>query len=216
MIPLEITVSIRGGIQLGPDALAIDGLLAWAVCQRDGIKPALSVEDLVPIEIPVAREPGGRFHLATQAEYVAEAHESSFVNRRFPLEQAQQMGNAKLKRVPLSAGPCKSYRIPVQITHVAGDRLRWWCVGEPQEIFDLLGLVSYLGKKRSTGNGYVRGWLVEPCEPWDEGFPVVRDGKPMRPLPPDWPGLVEPATAVKVLTFPYWNRAAAVMCAVPT
>ena len=51
-------------------------------------------------------------------------------------------------------------------------------------------------------------------EPWD-GFPVVCGGRALRPLPVDWPGLVEPAKAYHTLTYPYWEHSREELCAVP-
>ena len=55
---------------------------------------------------------------------------------------------------------------------------------------------------------------MKECEPWD-GFPVMRDGKPLRPLPPDWPGLVDPEMGYSCVTYPYWLAEAEDVCAVP-
>src|ERR1700755_142975 len=174
-----------------PDGpLAIDGLLAAAVAIRDGLPPA-TPGAIVPIEIPVAREPEGRFHLASFASFSWEIFERRFVNRRFPTTEAQVLAGPKLRRIDISTGPAKSYRIPMEVGHVAGDQLTWWCVGDEDEVRGLLGLITHLGKRRAVGLGRVRAWKVEACsETWD-GFPVVAGGKPLRTLAIDWPRLGE-------------------------
>jgi hypothetical protein len=212
--PLAITARLQGAVALPYGPLALDSLLAAAVARRDGIPPALSPAEVQPIEIPVEREPGGRFHLASFSVSETECIERRWVNRRFPLAEAQAMGDAKLRRILISAGPCKSYRLPLETRHMVDDELRWWCIGEREEIEPLLAITSYIGKKRGVGRGRVVRWTVEPCELWD-GFPVVRDGKPLRPLPPDWPGLDDPAMAYRTLTYPYWIHAEEKLCAVP-
>jgi CRISPR type IV-associated protein Csf3 len=125
-----------------------------------------------------------------------------------------------LRHIRINAGPCKSYRIPLETRHLEEDRLTWWCVGDASAIRDLLGWITYLGKKRSVGLGKVRRWTVEPCvPPWGDGFPVVRDGQPMRSLPPDWPGLADDVErAYRVLGCvdgPYWDKTREEICAVP-
>jgi CRISPR type IV-associated protein Csf3 len=169
---------------------------------------------LLRIEIPVQREPGGRFHLASLGEAEFEMFERRFVNRRFPLPEAQAIGEPKLRRILLSGGPSKNYRIPMETGHLRDDLITWWCVGDREEIGDLLPHVSHLGKRRAVGLGRVREWRVDPCEAWP-GFPVVRDGRALRPLPTDWPGLDQPALAYRTLTYPYWERAREELCAVP-
>ncbi len=216
MTPLVIEARLRAPICLPTGDLAIDALLAWAVVQRDGIAPALDASQVQPIEIPIEREPGGRFHLASFADYVVETHERRWLNRRFPVPEAQLMGGPKVRRIDSRAGACKSYRLPLHCAFLVDDRIRWWCLGEPAEIRELLSLVGYLGKRRAVGLGAVERWLVEPCEPWGDGFPVVRDGMPTRPLPLDWPGLSDEAPrAHSTITFPHWDHSREEQCYTP-
>lgn len=215
MTPLEITAHLRGPIALPHGPMAIDALLAAAVALRDRIPLALNVADIVDIEIPVEREPGKRFYLASFSVGQMEAAERHWVNRRFPIPEAQGMGNTKLRTINITSGPCKSYRLPLEAQHLDDDSLRWWCIGDRDEITGLLGLIRYLGKRRAVGKGRVVQWDVEHCEPWGEGFPVVRNGKPLRPLPPDWHGLVDPPLAYRTLHYPYWLHTREALCAIP-
>ncbi len=212
--PLRVRALLEGAILLPGGTLALDALLAAAVALRDALPPC-SVQGVTPIEVPIQREPGGRFHLASFAEWVPDEYEVRYVNRRFPIPEAQMLGDKKLRRIAINAGAQKSYRIPHEAIHVEGDVLAWWCVGDAEAIRELLALVTHLGKRRAVGSGRVREWLVEPCETWD-GFPVMREGRPLRNLPPDWPGL---ASGVEVaaanLTYPYWERHREEVCAVP-
>lgn len=210
-----IRAHLRGAICLPNGPVALDGLLAWAVCEREGrVRPVLASE-CTPVDIPVALEPGGRFHLASASVCTPELYEQRWINRRFPLAEAQEMGDAKLRRVRLNAGAQKTYRLPLETFHCERDLVTWWCIGDAAAIRGLLELIGYVGKKRSTGLGSVREWEVESCEPWP-GFPVMRDGLPLRPLPVDWPGLLpDPPLAMKCLTYPYWDHTREGLCAVP-
>lgn len=213
MNPLSVTAVLNGPIALPGGPIALDALLAATIAQRDGLPPACTPADVRPIEIPVAREPDGRFHLASFSSCAVEAFENRFVNRRFPLAEAQVFADERLRTFRITAGSTKSYRIPLECRHLRGDELRWWCIGDECEIRALLDLVSHLGKKRSVGLGRVASWLVEPCDPWD-GFPVVRDGRALRTLPPDWPGLVDPPLGYRCLTYPYWLHEKEELCAI--
>lgn len=212
--PLKVTAELAGPIALPDRTLMLDGLVAWSVAQRDQLPPPIDVEHMVPVEIPIDREPDGRFHLCSAAEYEVEAHDSRWINRRFPIPEAQDLGDEKLKRILLSGGPTKSYRLPLETIWLKNDRLWWYCVGDPDELFELLQAVGYLGKKRATGLGRVHRWTVRECDTW-EGFPVTRDGLALRPLPTDWPTLVDPHTAYSTLTYPYWAKHQEQLCAVP-
>lgn len=210
MIPICVTARMRGPMTGAP---MLDGLLAFVVARRAGLVAGFG--PMQTIEIPVAREPGGRFHLCSSAVVEWVAHERRFINRRFPVAEAQLPGMTPMRRVNLSAGPCRSYRLPGDVAFAEDDAVRWYLVGDRDAVEDLLGEVTHLGKRRGAGRGAVARWEVEPCEPWGDGFPIVREGKPMRPLPVDWPGLVEPTTGYNTLSFPYYEHTAEQLCAVP-
>lgn len=214
MTPLLVRATLDGPVSLSRNGLALDALLASQVALRSGLPPPRTFADCQPIDIPIAKEPGGRFHLCSFATPSADARRLVYLSRRAPIEQYQTMGDTKIRRVNISSGANKSYRIPMEIMHAARDELTWWCFGDTAAVTDLLATVLYLGKRRAVGHGRVTSWSVEACEPWG-GFPVVRDGKPLRPLPPDWPGLISPKLQYRTLDYPYWANGREVLCAVP-
>lgn len=215
-VPLRVEAQLGGPVYMPDGWIALDSLLAAAEAQRQGIDPPAhaEAEGFVEIEIPVVREPGGRFHLASFSISDPEAFEVDWTNRRFPVEEGQMFGGAKLRRVSLAAGPGKSYRLPRDRQHLVNDRMHWFCIGDRERIVELLGWVHYLGKKRSVGLGRVKRWIVEPVEPWGDGFPVALDGRPLRTLPAEWPGLKDPELGYRVLSYPYWAHHRAELCAV--
>lgn len=215
-IPLRVIARLSGGVCLPDGFVALDSLLASAVAQREGLDPPAhsESEDFVRIEIPIRREPGGRFHLASFSIGDSECFEVDWTNRRFPIDEAQALGGERLRRVSLSAGPGKSYRLPRERKHLVDDRLVWFCVGDPDAIRDLLSWVHYVGKKRSVGLGRVAEWSVEPIEPWGDGFPVAMDGRALRTLPSDWSGLRDPEIGYRIMSYPYWAHHRAELCAV--
>jgi CRISPR type IV-associated protein Csf3 len=128
---------------------------------------------------------------------------------------AQQLGAPSVRSIQITAGVNKSFREPLAVSHLDRDELVWWCVGDDVEVRRLLSAVLYLGAKRRFGYGEVKRWTVEPCDPWD-GFPVLRDGRPLRHLPADWPGLRDDVERAYVTVRPpYWDRSAVVLAAVP-
>lgn len=216
MKPLRVVAHLAGAVSIPRGSIALDALLASAVATRDGILPAMVPSEIVPIEIPVEREPRGCFHLASCSVGRMELREHRYINRRFPIGEAQERGNAKLKSVNITTGPGKSYRIPLENGLVDQDTLTWWCIGGLSEIEALLHLIGYVGKKRSVGLGRVREWIVEPVEPWGDGFPVLLDGMPLRALPLDWPGVREDAgRGFSPLSYPYWVQTNRVPCWLP-
>lgn len=216
MTPLRVEARLQCAICLPNGPIALDALLMFAAAQRDGLPPPASAADIVPIEIPIETRDG--IHLASVGVYEVEAREASFTNRRFPLAEAQQLAGPSLKRVAITAGPAKSYRLPREHLHLVEDRITWWAIGDVAGVRALLvDWIHYLGKRRAVGLGKVCAWVVEPCASWGEGFPVVRDGRPLRTLPATWPGLAEGTeTAYAVPTPPYWDHGRRELCAVPS
>lgn len=214
MTPLRVQARLLGAICLPNGPLALDGLLTWAEASRRGLPPPANAGDCTSLPIPLAQERG--IWLASFGAYEVDEREGDWTNRRFPLPEAQDMGDVKMRRVMLSAGPSKSYRLPRERLHLTDDIVTWWAIGDADPVRDLLGEVNYLGKRRAVGLGKVREWIVEPCDSW-EGFPVLRDGMPLRSLPLDWPSVsVDAERAYAVLQPPYWDNARRVEAMVPS
>ncbi len=216
--PLRITADIEGRIALPGGAMAIDSLLAAMVARRLDLPPLMRPEDALPIEIPIQRAPGGAFHLASFSLGAFERFGVRWVNRRFPVAEAQTLGSDKIRRISITSGPCKSYRIPLPAGHLTDDALTWYVMGSAPEIRDLLSLCRYLGKRRAVGLGRTVRWTVEPCDPWDPGFPIVdAGGEPLRTLPADWPGVRAGAErAFRTLSYPYTDKTREALCYAPT
>jgi CRISPR type IV-associated protein Csf3 len=207
---LRITVRVPEPLVSAP---ALDGLLGFLIAEERGLVagfgPMVSIDDL-----PLERSACGRVWLASFAQFEPELHEVRFTNRKFPMGEAQFLGASGMRKIDIGAGVNRSYRIPGRVTHVMRDEIVWYARGDRDGIVSLLERVTHLGKRRAAGRGRVTGWTVEPCAPWP-GFPVVRDGKPLRALPPDWPGLESPKTAYVTLSPPYWENRRAELAAVP-
>lgn len=221
MRPLHITATLRGAIVARSTSTMLDALLMAAVATRDGLDPLpRNHRGPTDLPIPIARSDCGRIYLCTQSFADVEIHEAPvrYKNRRFPVLEAQLMGNKKLKTINIQGGPCLSYHLPMDTVHVREDLMHWWAIGVQQEVAELLNCwVGFIGHRRAVGLGKVTQWTVEECDEWGDGFPVVRHGCPMRPLPPDWDGLgPEVETAYKTLLPPYWRRAEEELCAVPS
>lgn len=214
MTPLRVTCALVAGAVLPVErCLHLDGLLAAAVCMVADLHAATPA-DVVPVEIPVERSACGRYHLASALTWAqADAREVRYVQRRFPVSEAIAYGDARLRRIHQSAGAQKSYRIPAERTHTG--LLEAWCVGDADAIRALLETVTRIGRRRAAGEGLVRAWTVEPCDPWGDGFPVLRDGAPLRHLPLGVPGLGVSETRIGRVSYPYWMRVGEEMVACP-
>ena len=219
MEPLQIVATLDGGVSFDRPIM-LDALLGYALILQSGRDPALTEADLIDLgalglDRCVAKSACGRVYLTSAGAVSVEERELRYVHRRFPADVAQTPLGREMRRVNLSAGPAKSYRIPYERMHLRGDVMTWWCLGDADAIRPLLASITHLGRRRAVGNGRVVGWEVEPSETWD-GFPCVVGGQPLRNLPVDWPG-VAPGCEIAWATLapPYWQRSAEVECYVP-
>lgn len=210
--PLCVRARLGGAIRNPPK---LDALLAAVIAARLNLPPVRRFDECEAIEIPVQREPGRRFHLVSWPQYRVEAHESRYKSRRPVIAEAQMFGSSAMKKIDIATGLSKGFRIPYNITHLENDELVWYCLGDREAITDLLGDVRHLGGLRGVGHGLLKELTVEPVAPWD-GFPVLRDGFPLRALPPGYPGLRPGYMQEFVpLTYPYHSGAPEMLCAVP-
>lgn len=206
MIPLRVTAFVSQAISLR-DELALDALLMALVARRDGLPPAeIARRDdgsLPVLDIPIALSDCGRIYLCSHARPVWQERELRYKNRRPVVRELAQL-SAMSTSVNIATGPNKAYRVPYETGFLAGSRLDWWCIGDHDDLVSLLSLCSSLGRQRAVGIGRVDRWEVEPCETWP-GFPVVRDGVPLRAVPSDWPGADECLLVEGVLMPPYYD-----------
>jgi CRISPR type IV-associated protein Csf3 len=196
-----------------PDGgLYLDSLLVYQVARERGLV-CLDATMLSPIEIPIAKEPGGRFYLCSAGQSVEIEAEMQHTVRRPIVAEAQRLATTRLRRIDITGGENKGYYLPRPVGYLENG-IEWWCLGEAEELRRLLSCVTHLGKRRAVGLGRVDAWSVEPCEPWP-GFPVVRDGKPLRRLPIGWPGVEEARCGFGTIAPPYWDQSREEPCLLP-
>jgi CRISPR type IV-associated protein Csf3 len=212
MTPLRVHAAVSGPIFLPDGAPRLDALLAYQVCRQEG-RVCMDATQAESVDIPLQLEPEGRFHLCSEGQFTEAASELQYTIRRPVIEAMQRFAGPKLRRIRITAGANKAYRMPRAVSYLE-DGITWWCIGKQQEITQLLACVRHVGKRRAAGLGVIDAWSVEPCEPWD-GFPVSRGGQPLRLLPPDWPGLDNPSCGFGVLTYPYWDLSREEPCLLP-
>lgn len=214
--PLRVTARLWGRLMLPHEGvLYLDALLMAARARLDCMPPITDESQIVEIPIPVAKSSCGRYYLASASIARVVERETRHVNKRFPTAEWQQLGGQKANRVQLSAGPSKHFRTPTEAHRLEADELVWYCVGDADQIRELLASITALGRLRGHGEGEVREWRVEPCETW-HGFPVLAvDGAALRTLPLDTEGLRAHYRRQGNLLPPYWRRSTETEVAAP-
>ena len=210
MIPLHIIAHLGGPVRIQHQWISLDSLLVAAICKRDDEPPLLVGETPVDyasrLDGVLKRSECGRLWLASWLSGEPEGYEKKWVNKRPPIAEA--LGGDKVRTISIGGGPMKAMHRPSEAIHFKADRLDAWTIGDLDQVRALLEIVGALGFKRNAGDGVVRRWDVEQCEPWAGGFPVVLDGVPLRPLPLDWPGLDLDRCGRDTMPLqpPYWHR----------
>lgn len=207
MQPVCVVARLAGRAKSLPH---LDTLLEWVAFRRErGIAPPpVTPGEVRRIKIPLQRSRCERYWLCSDPEHVVSRLETDHVHYRFPLVPALQYGSEEIKAVSISGGARKSRRLPVQMLQVVGGKVVWWAIGDAEGILDHLAQVTHIGGMRAHGLGEVASWAVEPCESWGDGFPVIRDGVPLRALPADTPGVSAQhgGTGLDVIDGPRWMR----------
>jgi CRISPR type IV-associated protein Csf3 len=212
MTPLRVHAALDGPVVIPDGGLYLDSLLIAQVArERDLV--CLDATMLVPLDIPITMDPDGRFYLCSSGQSVEIEAEMQHTVRRPIVAEAQALAETKLRRLDITTGANRAYYMPRPVGYLDSG-IVWWCMGEADEIRRLLSSVTNLGKRRAVGLGRVDAWTVEPCDPWP-GFPVVRDGKPLRRLPIGWPGVEEARCGFGTIAPPYWDQTKEEPCLLP-
>ena len=182
--PFRVTAKLRGPMMRPSHGIYLDSLLMARVAVMEQRPPMdwRTRDQLSEPEIPIALSECGRVYLASAGLYDVECSSKTFINKRFPMGEAQAMGDLGLKRILVGGGLSKGFRIPRELIHLVNDQIVWFAIGDIGKTEEILAGVSGLGPRRGVGHGEVADWKVETVEAW-EGFPVLRDGAPLRRLP---------------------------------
>jgi len=214
--PFRVVAKLRGPMMRPPHGIYLDSLLMARVASNEGRPPLdwchTSQHD--DPEIPIALSKCGRVYLASASQFRVERSERSFMNKRFPMGEAQAMGAPTLRRVLVGGGLSKGFRTPRELVHLVSDEIEWFAIGDPEAAHDILHDLTHLGPRRGVGFGDVAEWTVMLAKPWD-GFPLVRDGAPLRRLPVNWPGLTGGRHVFGTLRPPYHERWREELCVAP-
>src|SRR5690606_34740444 len=86
MKPLQVTAIMRRELEW-ERPVALDGLLARVEADRRGLHRPRTLDEVVPIDIPVQRSPCGRFHLASMAHAEGLLYtREQYIHKRAPHE----------------------------------------------------------------------------------------------------------------------------------
>lgn len=190
--PLRITAWLQCGV-ITDGTLPIDSVLYYqahreAFGARVATTPGASdkMYELSSEALPLARceeHTPQWYYAASFAQWPdAIAEGSDHWNKRLDVGLSDLIDFGKRKaRVDTSSSAYKAYHMPVFYRHALA--VRWYVMGEPGRIRELLSVCTHLGKKVSQGWGAVLRWEVEE---WPEDWSVRGpSGELMRAIPAD-------------------------------
>lgn len=210
------------------DGIHLDAILLYEYCRKNdpdfytrniNAGDDFKYPDNFPVK--VINFDGTWFYACSDAVYRIDKTVRTFWNRRTDDKRLENYFNTK-KKLRTSAGVTKNYRIPMNTNLVK--EFIWYCVGDKEQIQNLLSKVYYLGKKHSQGKGQVAKWEVEEI---DKDYSIFIDDVLIKTVPIDYLQTkgIEPdlqTTVIKQIPFkpPYWlfpphPKADIRMCAVP-
>lgn len=225
--PICVTAYLFSGVICDP-WLPLDGILLYEACrQRFGGPPQASIPGRGALDFndPDNHAPTLPLLLVTDPPFGYWA--CSFAEWGTPYAEGRDHWNKRddtgkhagylepaVGRVETSKGRYKMYHMPV--FYRVAPWVRWWAVGDAEEVRRLVAPVRYIGKKRAYGYGHVVRWQVEPA---DSDRSVLVDGVPQRSVPftSRTAAMVAPDVPVLYHGFypPYYDMANQTDCFMP-
>lgn len=217
--PLAIVARLSSPLSAVLPWFAFDSILAFAVFEdllggdavnHQGGNPAEMVD--IPLPLAEAGDEPHRYWRASLGIYNQEA-ESIDKRRKRWCDEFDDVVNfkSKTKKIQYDGLFFKSQDLPVVCRHIP--EMRFYCVGNREELGRLLPSITHIGANRGHGYGRVDSWSVEPSpEDWSEWF----SGQPMRSIPVGSP---EPSDLLRVeyagFRPPYWAPHNQTWCVTP-
>jgi len=185
--PLKVTAHLRTGV-VADRWLPLDGILLYQISKLNSVEQYATLpggddrecHQSMPLAVV---HPGERnwYYACSWAQpqpwWFAEG--CDHWNKRFDTMYSDLIDfGGRRGNVLIEKGRYKSYHMPVY--YRIAIRIHWYCVGDRDEIEQLLMTVTHIGKKRVYGWGRVLAWEVTP---WHADWSVWRDGRLTRGVP---------------------------------
>jgi len=226
--PLKnILVTSWLGSPLAGEPPDLDGVLAWELANRLGMKHARKMgrwtppEEIQDVPIPLAKMTVGKYDVyRCSAPILPEPLVPEWVDhmsKRFESSKlAMTIAPDERKTVLVASGPYKSRFAPVRVRLV--DRVCWFVRGDREGINKLLKSVKAIGTHRNIGYGWVYKWTYEEVDMDMSVFAPCKGKKVlMRTVPLNVPleGVCGYKRSYGGWRPPYWHPAFHAEVAVP-
>lgn len=138
----------------------LDGILSFARLRSflgDDYYSLPSRGKIYNFDLPLMKKNGS--FLCSYAKY----KKNEYVNKwrkRFDIKYALKYKDKK--KVKINSGIYKNYNMPIIVNAIK--KISWICIGDKEEIGNLLKKVIGIGKKRSQGYGIVDKWIIKETD----------------------------------------------------
>ena len=180
--PLKVTAVMCSSIAGDPPHL--DSILEHEISCRRGMAKKINRAGPPPaagtIPIPMLRRTiaGVPVACCSSPIFAAQSDIQEKFGKQLSVEHAGLLNESKRRKVPVTGGAFKSFRLPLRVRSPA--RVVWFCFAKGRNLRKVLRDVHSIGTKRSIGYGRVARWIVEPQ---DQDYSWFAGSVLMRPLP---------------------------------
>lgn len=208
-VPVTVVARMGEPVVHHRDGLSLDGPLAWATwmqhASRHGhtsLPPIDHADWATDFALPLARWAVPADDLDTIHPGLLDASErfvwgwcashadgtqwtldgTVWIRRKPAIEQMARWSDAAKHHI--GGGPLKARNVPMAT--VFAPEIRWWLVGDPDELAPLLDRITHIGSLTKQGHGRVLDWHVsdDPSDSartnWTAGTPKISPGSPVR------------------------------------
>jgi hypothetical protein len=184
---LRIRAYLRGGV-ISDQYLPLDGILYnQAVRKQFGsqvvaVPGSSMVKEGANINLPIIHA-GPKGDAWFYACSFAQWPENTIEDSSFKVKSGDWLRDghylAPGKKINTGSGKYKNYHIKLYYRHAL--YVEWYCIGDPQELVNLLNFCTHIGKNGGDGWGEVLRWEVQE---WPEDWSIRGPGnKLMRAVP---------------------------------
>lgn len=197
--PVKVTAHLESGIaHATPWGISLDGILASELHHARKARlleaghdhtPLIEQDEPLDLPLPLARcEHGSAWHWAATCSWPVDGRDQlpdvqPWISRFDHRAVTDVVDDSLQKVVDDQRGRYRSHLMPLLVTTATA--VTWTCVGDHEEISQLLDPVIAIGKKRAHGQGHVLRWEISPApglDPWAAAH-LHPDGTLGRPCP---------------------------------
>jgi len=166
----------------------------------------LKIEDTIEIPIPLRSQSvkSTKFYSASSPLYIIKNESVTYIRYRWDYQEHHCDWGKKKAQVFTQGFHTKYKNTPLRL--VETDQIDWFCVGDKNQLIDMLNKCTHVGGHRARGYGQVDEWIVNKI---DDDWSLWQGDRLMRPFPVRLlPEGIDVSTATKL----FWGWKTPIRC----